>query len=120
MDNLSSGESSKPQSPQKAFLMGELAATKRALTQKEEDMRQLEERLQRLETKQTRQPRGRRWDQRRISRSYSHYGSQEEEQEWRMHQYGERRHPHQPSKPSFPFIKLPSFNGENDPNVYLG
>jgi len=48
MANLSSGESSKPQSPQKAFLMGGLAATKRALAQKEEDMRQLEKRLQRL------------------------------------------------------------------------
>jgi len=33
--------------------MGELAATKRALAPKEEDMRQLEERLQRPETAQT-------------------------------------------------------------------
>jgi len=38
MANLSSGESSKPQSPQKPFLMGELATTKRALAQKKEDM----------------------------------------------------------------------------------
>ena len=37
-----------------------------------------------------------------------------------MHHYDERRHNHQPSTPSFPFIKLPSFNGESDPNVYLG
>jgi len=59
-------------------------------------------------------------EQKRAPRSYSHYDSQEEEQEWRMHQYDERRHPHQPSKPSFAFIKLPSFNGESDPNVYLG
>jgi len=57
---LSSGESSKPQSPQKVFLMGELAATNRYLAQKEEEMRQLEERLQRLETTHERQPRGRR------------------------------------------------------------
>jgi len=49
MAHLSLGESSKPQSPQMAFLMGELATAKRALTQKEEDMRQLEESLQRLE-----------------------------------------------------------------------
>jgi len=42
---LSLVESSKPQSPQRAFLMGELAATKRSLAQKEEEMRQLEERL---------------------------------------------------------------------------
>jgi len=39
MAHLSSGESSKPQSPQKAFLMGELATTKRSLTQKEEETR---------------------------------------------------------------------------------
>jgi len=57
---LSLGESSKPQSPQKAFLMGELATTKRSLAQKEEEMRELEERLQRLEMTPKRQPRGRR------------------------------------------------------------
>jgi len=45
----SSGESSKPHFPQKVFLMGELAATKRSLAQKEEEMRQLDDRLQRLE-----------------------------------------------------------------------
>ena len=56
----------------------------------------------------------------RTSRIYSHYGSQEVEQKWRMHHYDERCHPHQPSKPSFPFNKLPIFNGESDPNVYLG
>jgi len=119
MANLSSGESSKPQSPQKVFLMGELAATKRALAKEEEDMQKLEERLRRLEMAQDRQPRGRRWEPRRTSRIYTHYGSQKEEKEWRMHQYDERRHPHQLSKPSFPFIKLPNFNGESDPNVYL-
>jgi len=35
MTHLSSGESSKPQSPQKAFLLGELAETKRTFAQKE-------------------------------------------------------------------------------------
>jgi len=119
MAHLSSGESSKPQSPQKVFLMGELAVTKRALVQKEEDMRHLEERLQRIEMAQDRQPRRRKWDPRRTSKSYTHYDNQEEEEKWRMHHYDERCHHHQPSKPSFPFIKLPSFNGESDPNVYL-
>jgi len=93
MVHLSSGESSKPQSPQKAFLLGELAETKRTLTQKEEKMKQLVERLQRLEAAQERQPRGRRWEQRRASRSYMHYGSQEEDQDWRMHNFEERRIP---------------------------
>jgi len=81
MAHLSSEESSKPQSPQKAFLSGELAKTKRTLVQKKEEMRQLVERLQRLEAAQERQPRGRRWDQRRAFRSYTHYGSQEEDQD---------------------------------------
>jgi len=95
---LSSGESSKPQSPQKAFLMGELATTKRSLSQKEEEMRHFEERLQRLETAHERQPRGKSWEQRRASRSYTHYESQEEDEDWRIHQYDERRHQLHPSK----------------------
>jgi len=117
MAHLSSGESSKPQSPQKAFLLGELAEAKRTLAQKDEEMQHLVERLKRLEE---RQPRGRRWDQRRTSRIYTRYGSQEEDQDWRMHHFEERRHQHQPSNLSFPFIKLPSFSGESNPNVYLG
>jgi len=40
MDHLSSGESSKPHSPQKAFLIGELKEAKRTIAQKEEEMRQ--------------------------------------------------------------------------------
>ena len=120
MAHLSLGESSKPKSPQKAFLLGDLAEAKRTLAQKDEEMWHLVERLQRLEEAQERQHRGRRWDQRRTSRSYTRYESQEEDQDWRMHHFEERRHQHQSSKPSFPFIKLPSFSGESDPNVYLG
>jgi len=41
MAHLSSGESFKPPSPQKAHLLVELEETKRSLVQKEEDMRQL-------------------------------------------------------------------------------
>jgi len=50
-----------------------------------------------------------------------HYGSQEEEEEeWRVQNYEAwHHHQHQP-KSSFPFVKLPSFSGESDPNVYLG
>jgi len=101
--------------------MGELVATKRSLAQKEEDMRQLEERLQRLETAQVRQPR--RWEHRRATRSFTQYGSHEEDkdEDWRMNQFDERcQHQHRPSKISFPYVKLPSFSGESDPNIYLG
>jgi len=59
--------------------MGELAAAKRCLTQKEEEMRQLEERLQRLETAQVRQRR--RWEHRRATRSFIQYGSHEEDED---------------------------------------
>jgi len=38
-----------------------------------------------------------------------------------MNQFGERRqHQHHPSKISFLYVKLPSFSGESDPNIYLG
>ena len=51
--------------------------------------------------------------------SYTHYGSQKEDEDWRIHQYDERRHQHHPSKISFPYVKLHSFSGESDPNIYL-
>jgi len=118
MAYISSGESSKPQSPQKAFLMGELAATKRSITQKDKEMRLMEERLQRLEAVYDRPQRGRRYNPRRKSRSYQNYGSQEEEDEWRMHHFNDRRQ--HVAKLSLPFVKIPSFSGEGDPNIYLG
>jgi len=120
MAHLSSRESSKPQSPQKAYLLGELADTKRTLAQKEEEMKQLVERLEILEVTQERETRERRWEPRKISRSYTHYGSQEEDQDWRVHNFEERHHQQPLPKPSFPFVKLPSFSGDSDPNVYLG
>ena len=39
------------------------------------------ERLQRLEPTQERETRERRWEPTRASRSYTHYGSQEEDQD---------------------------------------
>jgi len=53
-------ESAKPQSPQKARLLGELADAKRSLAHIEEKMRQLVERIQRLEDTQERLARERR------------------------------------------------------------
>ena len=46
-----------------------------------------------------------------------HYGSQEEE-DWRV-QNNEPRFHHQQPKKTLPFVKLPSFNGDSYPNVYL-
>jgi len=75
----------------------------------------------RLEEAQERQVRERRWEPRIAARNYMHHGSQEEEQNWRVHNFEERRHQHQHQpKNYFPCVKLPSFSGESDPNVYLG
>ena len=59
MAHLSSRESSKPQSPQKPHLMREFADAKRSLAHKEEEMRQLVKRMQRLVETQERQARER-------------------------------------------------------------
>lgn len=118
MAHISIGESSKPQSPQKAFLMGELAAGKRTITQKYEEMRQMEERLQRLELTYAKPQRGRRHHQRHDSRSYQNYGGHEEEDEWRRHYFEDRSQ--NVAKPFLTFVKLPSFSREGDLNVYLG
>jgi len=58
---------------------------------------------------------------RHSSRSSCNYQSHEEEIEWRRqhhHHHGDRNH-HE-AKPYFPFVMLPSFSGDSDPNVYLG
>jgi len=52
-----------------------------------------------------------------------HHGSEDEEEEeedWRVQNVVTRHHQHQPPKTSFPFVKLPSFSRESDPNLYLG
>jgi len=98
--------------------MGELAVVKRTIAQKDEEKRQLEDKLQRLELAYDRPQRGRRYHQRHESRSYQNYGGHEEEDEWRVHHFEDRRQ--NVAKPFLPFVKLPSFNGEGDPNVYLG
>jgi len=38
-----------------------------------------------------------------------------------LNQFEERRqHPHRAPKLSLPYVKIPSFSGEGDPNIYLG
>jgi len=57
--------------------MGELAEVQRSLVQKEEEMRQLLERMQRLEANQESMTREMRWEPRRHTRHHMHYGSYE-------------------------------------------
>jgi len=118
---VSLGEFSKPPSPQRANLMIKLKETRTSLMQKEEDIRQMIERLQRLEDTQEKQNWERRWVPTRPTRYNMHYGSQEEdEEEWRVQNFEARCHRHHQLKQSMPFVNLPSFNGDSDPNVYLG
>ena len=93
--------------------MGDLAAAKRTIAQKDEEMRQMEERLQRLELAYERPQKGRRHHQRHESRSYQNYGGHEEEDEWRRHPFEDRCQ--NVAKPFLPYVKLPSFSGETDP-----
>ena len=82
--------------------------------------------MHRLEDTQERLARERRQQPRCTTRYHMHYGTKEEEEEeeeaeeWRMQNVETRRHQHQPRKNSFTFVKLPSFSGECDPNLYLG
>jgi len=77
--------------------------------------------MQRLGDTQERQARERRCVPRRATRHYMHYGSQEEEEDWRVQNFEARCHQHQhQQKKSIPFVKLSTFNGDSDPNIYLG
>jgi len=119
MAQLCSRESSKPLSPQKTRLLWELKDTKRSLAHKEEEMRQIVERIQRLKDTQERLVRERRREPGRTIRYHMHYGSEEEkEEDWKVKNVGTRRHQHQPPKNYFPFVRLPSFNEESGPNLY--
>jgi len=89
------------------------------LFQKEKEMRELVERMHRLKETQERLTRSRRREPRHITRYHGHYGSQEEDQDWRVHNFEKRRHQHQPLKNYFPFVKLPCFTGIVTQILYL-
>jgi len=90
-------------------------------SQKDEDIKNLEERLQRLEMNHDRSTNcshGSHHAHRHSSRSSSNAHDNKKE-------HGRRRHHHEDghqnvAKPYFPIVKLPSFSGDSDPNVYLG
>jgi len=118
MYHLSSRKSFKPQSPQKARILGELKDARRSLAHKEDKMQELVERMQRLEEAQERQSQERRCEPPITTRHSMHYGSQKHD--WQMHNFDKRQHQHQPQpQHSFDFVKLPSFSGSNDPTLYL-
>jgi len=77
----------------------------------------MEERLQILEMMNERPQRQRRHHHRYESRSSPNYHGYDEETEWRRQHYKDRRQ--NVAKPFLPYVKLPSFNGDSDANVYL-
>jgi len=108
----------------KGTSLGELANAKTSLVHKEEEIRQLVKRMQRLEDTQERLARERRRGPRCTTMYHMHYRNEEEEEEeeeeWRVQNVETRHHQHQPQppKPYFPFVKLPSFSGKSHPNLY--
>jgi len=129
MAAYSSGDSSKPHSPHRAFILNELKEAKRSLSLKNEAMKKLEERLQIVELKQDRSSNsfhGSHHSHRHSSRGSSNAHGHEEDHRRRTHHHhhhGDRHHReeghHHEAKSYLPFVKVPSFSGERDPRVYL-
>ena len=120
MDNFSSGESSKPCSPQKAALFEDLKNARQSNAQYLDMIRQMEARLQSLEIarEDVHQNRERRHHHHRHSSRTSHssHGYHEGNERRRHHHHEERRQ--HVAGPYSPIVKLPIFS-ESDPNVYL-
>jgi len=129
MASYSSSDSSKEHSPRKASVFDELKKAKRTINLKDEAIRRLEERLQRIDMKQPRSSNSineERLSHRPSSRGSSNDHGREEEHRRRRHDHhshGRSHHRdqghHQEAKPKFSYVKVPSFNGDSDPNVYL-
>ena len=129
MDTYSSAESSKPHSTHRAYVLNELKEAKRVLALKDEAMKKLEERLEKVELKQEKSSHsihGRHHSPRHFSKGSSNahdHGEYHRRRRHHHHSHGdsyhrEQRHHHE-AKPQFPFVKVPSFSGDSDPNVYL-
>jgi len=130
MDTYSSAESSKPYSTNKAYVLNELKEAKRALALKDDALQRLEERMAKVELKQERcshSIHGRQTSPRNSSKDSSNAHGHGEEYRRRRHRHHhskggshhrEQRH-HQEAKPQVPFVKVPSFSSDSDPNLYL-
>ena len=130
MEHYSSSGSSVSNSPPKAYIKGELKDAKKTIAQKDEAIRQLEARLQRLEENHAtsnNSAHGMRHSHRSPSKSASNHLDREEEsdggryhQTHQHHRHHHRERRHHEEKLYLPYVKLPPFSGEGDPNVYLG
>jgi len=134
MASYSSDASYNQHSPSTASVLGELKEAKRTISLKDEAIRRLEEKLQSIEMKQARSSHsihGEHHHHRPSSRGSSNDHGREEEHRRRrpqQHFHGYRPHEdrrhledgyYQDAKAKLPSVKIPSFNGDSDPNVYL-
>ena len=120
MASYSSSDSSKQHSPSKASVLIELKQANRTINLKDEAIRKLEERLQRLEMKQPRSSHSineEHHSHRPSSRGSSNDHGREEDTRRRRHHHhsNERNHHrdqryHQDPKSHIPFMKIPTFN----------
>ena len=123
MAHFSSGESSKPCSPQKAALFEDLKNARQSNAQYLDVIKQMEARLQSLEItheefNQNRERRHHHQHRHSSRTSHSSHGYHGDNERRRHHHHEERRQ--HVADPYSPNVKLPSFSGESDPNVYLG
>jgi len=129
MATYSSGESSKPHSTHQAYVLNKLKEEKRALALQDEVIRELKDQLKQVNLKKEKSSpsiHGSHHSHRHSSKGSSNaHGHGEEHRRMRHHHHShgdshhrEQRH-HQEAKSQFPFVKVPSFNGDSDPNVYL-
>jgi len=122
MAAYSSGDSSKPHSAHRAYILNELKEVKHALALKDEAMKKLEEKLKKVELKQDRSStsiHGNHHSHRHSSRGSSNAHDHEEEHIRRRHHH----HSHEDrcqhvALPYFQIVKVPSFSGDSDPHVY--
>jgi len=127
MASYSSSGSSKQHSSSKVSSLDELQKAKRTINIKDEAIRRLEERIQRVEMKQTRSSKS--INAERHSNTPSTRGSSNDH--GREEEHRRRKHHHHSHEESYncdqryhqvfniSCVKVPCFNGDSDPNVYL-
>jgi len=129
MDTLSSATPSKRHSHSNAYFINELQDIKTILAQRDEELRQMETKLQILEVKHMEKrlsklamkhersiPHGQ-YHHGHVLRISNNYGSFEKKEKWKIHKLEDRRQ--HVALPYFQIVKVPNFSGDSDPNVYL-
>ena len=128
MATLSSATPFKRHSHSTAYFITELQEIKTRLAQRDEELRQMETKLQILDVKHMEKRLSKlamkhersiphvQHHHGHVLRSSNTYGSFEKKEEWKIHKLEDRcQHVALP----YQSVKVPSFSGDSDPNVYL-